>query len=369
MDLSPEAARLSAHFADAPSVFTTSPLYRSLCPVVAHDPLSLGLLTRRRAGQQPSYLFFGAVHYLLLRGVQHRLRDFYPSVTGGTATGPQEEGPQDAGPVLLDFVRTYQDELGELIRTRLVQTNVVRRACGLLIILWAVKRRCEHPVHLIEIGASAGIHLNFDRYRYLIGGHAFGRRESCVRIETQWRGGQPPPDLDDLPQIRSRTGVDLSPVDVKDETERLWLRALVWPENHQEAGLLTAAAETVAGNPPAIVAGDAIDICSGLGARLPAGEPRVVFHFATRMHVPPGRRTAFDAAIDSLAETGPLYHAWLEPSSAQHAGLPPADPGALAMHGPGCDGPLALAAMDGHLEWLGPLGLQASTGMPRAARA
>ena len=96
MDISPEAERLSAHFADAPSIFTTSPLYRSLCPVVAHDPMSLGLLTQRRAGQQPSYLFFGAVHYLLLRGVQHRLRDFYPSITGGTAARPQ-----DAGPVLL----------------------------------------------------------------------------------------------------------------------------------------------------------------------------------------------------------------------------------------------------------------------------
>lgn len=364
MDLSPEAERLSAHFDGAPPVFTTSPLYRSLCPVVAHDPLSLDLLMQRRTGQQPSFLFFGAVHYLLLRGVQHRLRDFYPSITGGTATRPQ-----DAGPVLLDFVRTYQDELGELIRTRLVQTNVVRRACGLLIILWAVKRRCEHPVHLIEIGASAGIHLNFDQYRYLVGGHAFGRRESSVSIQTRWRGGQPPPDLDDLPHIRSRTGVDLNPVDLRDDSERLWLRALVWPENHQEAGLLAAAAESVADNPPAIVAGDAIDICSRLGARLPTGEPRVVFHFATRMHVPPGRRTAFDAAIDSLAETGPVYHAWLEPPSAQHAGLPPADPEALAMHGPGCDGLLALAAADGHLEWLGPLGLQASTEMPRAARA
>jgi hypothetical protein len=346
-DLSPEAERLSAHFTEAQSVFTTSPLYRSLCPVVARDPLSLHLLTRRRTGQQPSYLFFGAVHYLLLCGVQHRLRDFYPSITGGTAAAPR-----DAGPVLIDFVRTYRGELGELIRTRLVQTNVVRRACGLLIILWAVKRRCEQPVHLIEIGASAGIHLHFDRYRYLVGGHAFGRRESSVSIETQWRGGQPPPDLDDLPQISSRTGVDLNPVDLTADTERRWLQALVWPENHAEAALLAAAAESVASDPPTIIAGDAIDVCSGLDARLPAGEPRVVFHFATRMHVPAGRRPAFDAAIDSLARTGPLYHAWLEPPSAQHAGLPPADPEVLAMHGPGCEGLIDLAAVDGHLDWM-----------------
>jgi hypothetical protein len=364
MDVSPETEWLSAHFADAPSIFTTSPLYRSLCPVVARDPLSLRLLTRRRAGQQPSYLFFGAVHYLLLSGTQHQLRVFYPSVIGGTAARGQ-----DAGPALLDFVRTYEDELDELIRTRLVQTNVVRRACGLLIILRAVKRRCDQPVHLIEVGASAGIHLHFDRYRYQVDGRTFGRRESSVNIETLWHGRQPPPDLDDLPPISSRTGVDLHPVDVTDQAARLWLRALVWPENHQEAALLDAALESIAGEPPAIVAGDAIDICPRLGRQLPAGEPRVVFHFATRMHVPLGRQAAVDAAIDSIAATGPLYHAWLEPPSARHAGLPPAGPQALAMHGPDGDTLLALAEVGGHLEWVRPLDDQASTGIPRAARA
>jgi hypothetical protein len=334
---------------NAPSIFSTSPLYQALCPVVADDSLAVNLLTHRRPGQQPSYLFFGAVHDLLLGGAGHRLRDFYPS-TSGTAAGR----PQDAGPALLDFVRTYQAELDELIRTRLVQTNVVRRAFGLLIILWAVRRRCAQPVHLVEVGASAGIHLLFDQYRYLVGEQAFGRAGSPVRMETEWRGERPPPDLDDLPAISSRTGIDLNPIDVSDEHERLWLRALVWPENYREASLLTAALDVVAAEPPAIVAGDAIEVCAGLGRRLPAGEPRVVFHFATRMHVPAERRAAFDAAIDSLGETGPLYHAWLEPASAQHAGLLRVGHDELAMHGPGGDGPTALAAANGHLAWVRP---------------
>jgi hypothetical protein len=350
MYLSPEAERLSEHFADAPSIFTSSPLYRALCPAVARDPLCLSLLAQRRTGQQPSYLFFGAVHYLLLRGAQHPLRAYYASVAEAAP-----ESPEDAGPVLLDFVRCYSRELGELIRTRLVQTNVVRRACALLIILRAVKARSEQPVHLVEVGASAGVHLLFDRYRYVIGGRTFGQPESAVTIETEWRDGQPPPDLDDLPLIDSRTGVDLNPIDLTDESERLWLRALVWPENGQEAALLTAALATVAAEPPAVIAGDAIEVCPALGRRLPPGEPRIVFHFATRMHVPAQRRPAFDAAIDSMSRTGPLYHAWLEPASAQHAGLPPADPQALVMHHPERDGLLGLAEVGGHLEWVKPL--------------
>jgi len=345
-----EIEQLTEHFADGSSLFTTSALYQSLCKVVAQDQPILELLTQRQRGQQASFLLFGAVHYLLLSGVLHPLRDFYPSLVGTAAADPGK-----AGPVLLDFCRTYHDELETLIRTRLVQTNVVKRAVGLLVALWAVRRRCQQPVHLIEVGASAGIHLHFDRYRYVIGGRVFGQRDAKITVETQWRGKHPPPHLDDRPLIGSRIGIDLNPVDMTDPRERLWLRALVWPENQHEADLLSAALESVASDPPTIVAGDAIDVCPTVSRRLPPGEPRVVFHAATRMHVPTERRAAFDEAIDAVGEDGPLYHVWQEPPSAPHSGTASDPRGVLALHGPGDDQPVALVQVDGHLEWIAPL--------------
>ncbi|GAA3741204.1 DUF2332 domain-containing protein [Plantactinospora mayteni] len=340
---------LSEHFAAAPATFTTSPLYRALCPVVAGDRSTLELLTGRRPGQQASYLFFGAAHYLLLAGVAHPLRDFYPSLVGSSAAEPA-----DAGPVLRDFCRRYRTELGELVRTRLVQTNVVRRAVALRYALWAIGQRCADPVHLVEVGSSAGIHLHVDRYRYLLGDRVFGPADATVSLDSRWLGRTPPPDLDDVPLIASRTGVDLNPVDVTDERARRWLRALVWPENQDAATLLHAALDAVATEPPAVVAGDAVRVCRDLGRGLPPGEPRVVFHAATRMHVPADRRVAFDRAIDSIGDGGPLYHVWQEPPSAPHGGHA-ADPrGELAMHGP--DGVVVpLLRVDGHLRWLGPL--------------
>jgi len=232
----------------------------------------------------------------------------------------------------------------------------VKRVAGLKVALWAVKRCCKQPVHLIEVGASAGIHLHFDRYRYIIGGRMFGQRDAKVSIETQWRGKDPPPNLDDLPLIASKIGIDLNPVDVTDLSERLWLRALVWPENKHEADLLAAALESVAKDPPTIIAGDVIDVCPTLGRRLPPGEPRVVFHAATRMHVPTERRAAFDEAIDSVGEHGPLYHVWQEPPSAPHYGAVLDEQGVLALHGPD-DRPVPLVRVDGHLEWIAPLSM------------
>jgi hypothetical protein len=73
---------------------------------------------------------------------------------------------------------------------------------------------------------------------------------------------------------------------------------------------------SLADDPPRILAGDGIDVCPQLAGQLPRGEPRVVFHAATRMHLPVERRAAFDQAIDALGAGGPLYHVWLEPSTA-----------------------------------------------------
>ena len=70
----------------------------------------------------------------------------------------------------------------------------------------------------------------------------------------------------------------------------------------------------------------------------------------------PGRRERFDRAVDALGARGPLYHVWLEPPNAPHQGFPVADPGILAMHGPGDDAATPLARVDGHLHWLEPLG-------------
>ncbi|MFF5175140.1 DUF2332 domain-containing protein [Micromonospora sp. NPDC000089] len=348
MDRTSDVEELSAHFARSPTVFTTSPLYQALCPVVAADRPTLELLRARRAGQQASYLLFGAVHHLLLDGADHDLRHFYPSVVG-----PGAADPALAGPVFVSFCRTFGRDVEHLVRTRLVQSNVVRRAAGLRFALAALP--VAGPVHLVEVGASAGIHLHVDRYRYLVGGHSFGNHDSPVTVESQWRGAGEPPDLDDIPPIASRTGVDLDPVDVTAEPNRRWLRALVWPEDHAGAGLLEAALAHVAADPPEIIAGDAIDVCPPLGGRLPAGEPRVVFHAATRMHVPSQRRAAFDAAIDSIGEGGPLYHVWQEPPSAPHHGQRADDRGVIAYHGPDDREPTSLVRVDGHLNWLAPL--------------
>jgi hypothetical protein len=315
-----------------------SPLYREFGPVVAADPSMLELIAQRRPGPNPVTLFFGAVHDLLLAGARHDLAAFYPSVVGADA-----RPPAGAGPVFADFVHGHRDELAALIRVRLVQRHAVARAALLRVGMWAVGREVSGPVHLVEVGASAGALLRFDRYRYDIGGREFGDPASPVLISPEWRDSQPPPDLDNVPPVASAVGVDLNPVDPTDPIQRRWLHALVWPDDQAEHALLDTALTALAADPPTVIAGDAIDVCPALAAQLPDGEPRVVFHAATRMHVPADRQGAFDQAVASLADTGPLYHLYLEPL----------DFDGLVLRTP--DRHIPLVRADGYAKWLGPL--------------
>lgn len=161
-----------------PAEFTTSPLYRALSRTVVRTDQLLDLAARGRPGQYPTFLFFGAVHLLLLRGADHPLARYYPSVAGDRAL-PADE----AGPALVSFGETFAPELDAIISTRLVQTNHVQRALALRLGLSMIAPAVAGPVHLIEVGTSAGLNLRFDRYGYPLSGRTYGA--------AGWLGGQP----------------------------------------------------------------------------------------------------------------------------------------------------------------------------------
>lgn len=331
--------------------FNSSPLYRALGKVVASDVSLLRLASRARAGQYPTFLFFAAVHYLLLAGANHELARFYPSMVSADALPPE-----GAGPAFISFCSLHESEIGTLLETRLVQTNNVKRSMALRLGFVAVRRQVASPVHLIELGASAGVNLRFDRYCYQLGSRHFGDPHSPVQISSVWRSDRPVPDLDAIPSLASVTGVDLHPLDAGNPDDRGWLEALVWPENRHQADLLRRALDVVAADPPPVRAGDAIEVCPALAAELPAGEPRVVFLAATRLHVPRDRRDTFDAALESLGRNAPLYLVSLEGPGDRSPSEPLSHVGTLDLRSP--SGSLVhLAIVDGHLESVEPLDL------------
>ena len=147
----------------------------------------LQIAAHTRPHQPPPNMLFAAVQYLLLSGIDHPLAAHYPIISG------ESHPPTPALPHFRDFCLRHRDRIVELIATRRTQTNVVRRCTCLLPAFAIVCREAHSPLALIDLGASAGLNLNFDRYAYSYQRDGrevsrWGPAGARVRLEAELRG-------------------------------------------------------------------------------------------------------------------------------------------------------------------------------------
>ena len=290
-----------------------------------------------RPGQVPTFAFFGAVHALLLSGTVHPLGEYYPSVREESARPPDD----DADTALTAFAHEYESAIRGLLESRLVQTNHVQRAVGLQLGLAAIAAQVEGaPAHLLEIGSSAGLVLQHDQYGYQLGERRFGDRNSPVQLVSVWRSPLAVPTSMRSRSSRPPPASTSTQLDPATEADRLWLGALVWPEDRHKAELLRGALPLASEKPVVTLAGDAADLSPRWASALPAREPLIVFHCTTRMHVPIARRPAFDSAVESAGSDGPLYRIAIEGDGLIITGLN--------------HDTIARYDVDGHLAWAKP---------------
>ena len=189
------------------------------------------------------------------------------------------------------------------------QTNEVGRSAALMSGLLVLADRFRFPLRLFELGASAGLNLQLDRYRYDLGGRATGQAGSPLLLKPDWKGKSPP----DAPiGIAGRAGVDLNPVDPVAARERLL--AYVWPDQVKRLRQLEAALDLAADDPPPVEAGDAADwLEATLSVEPEAGVCRVVMHSVAFQYFPAETQQRIKARLVEAgaraSEVAPL--AWL----------------------------------------------------------
>ncbi len=320
-----------------------SPLYERLAYSVAEDPQLLTLAAHSRKDTALPNLFFGAVHLLLLKGAGHPLSAFYPSIS----TAPAKL--DYVYPYFRSFVLEHREEIREIISTRLVQTNEVGRCAVLVPAFEVIARQSKpRPLALLEVGASAGLTLLWDRYGYNYGqGLRCGDPDSPVQIECSLRGRNLPPLPDKFPEIVSRIGVDLNPIDLNDSESVLWLRALVWPEHQKRVRQLQAAIELVRRKPPKLVAGNALEQLPSILSSIPQNRALCVYHSFVTTFLSREERERLRSLIAQHAEKRPLYLVSLEwYREKEHPELE------LVSYGRGVETGRILARCNSHGEWL-----------------
>ena len=255
-----------------------SPLYERLAETAADDPALLDVAAEAADGQPPPQLLLAAVHALLLAGRDHRLAGYYP-----TCSDDPRPVDDDLAPAFREFCRANESALREIVGTRRVQTNEVGRSAVLLPAFGRVVRATDvRRLATVEIGASAGLNLFWDRFRYEYrGDRTRGDPGSPVTVESAVRGPNDPPFPDRCPEVVARVGIDLEPLDVTDPDDAAWLRALVVPDHRRRHERLSAAIDRVAADPPALVAGDALEALPGVLEDLPGDAAVCVFSTLT----------------------------------------------------------------------------------------
>jgi hypothetical protein len=285
-----------------------SPLYTNLALRVAEDPELLRLAASAQDKAALPNLFFAAIHLLLLKGEHHQLAAFYPSLNNSSRHYDY------IYPYFRSFVLEHPQDIREIMMTHSVQTNEVGR-CAVLVpafeLVAAQTRR--QALTTIEIGSSAGLTLLWDHYFYQYGdGSECGDSNSPVKIKCSLRGEGQPPIPGQLPKVASRTGIDLSPIDLSNTENVQWLRALVWPDNQKRARLLDPAIRFVKKALPRIVTGNALDLLPSLIDKVPESAPLCIYHSFTLTLASGEPREKLHSLLADASKERDLFLVWME---------------------------------------------------------
>jgi hypothetical protein len=211
-----------------------SPLYARLWRELADDRRVAAVVGPDPAWDAPLRLMAG-VHYLVLTGA-------------GTWEGLDE------------VLAGHETFLRDWVETRGVQTNEVQRCWTLLpCFLEAVRRTGAPELDLVELGPSAGLNLVWDRYGYTYANGAWGPAGAVLDLTGEEARRVPPQLLDLAPAVRSRTGIDRSPIDVTTDDGALLLKSFVWADQAGRLERLDAAIAAVRADPPDLIRGDLAD--------------------------------------------------------------------------------------------------------------
>ncbi len=186
-----------------------------------------------------------------------------------------------------------------------VQTNEPGRSVAAMAVLLHPLLSPASAVTWREIGASAGLNLNFSRFAYETAEGLLGDPDSPLRFSRRWSETPEPAGMA-VPPVLDARGCDPSPLDITTDAAHIHLASYVWPDDADRRARLEAALTVAREHPPVV---DRATAAEWIGDQRPApGTDLIFFHSivwqyldeadrdAIRRHVEAeGRRTGRDA--------------------------------------------------------------------------
>jgi hypothetical protein len=274
----------------------------------------------------------GGLHALVLSGADEELAAVYPPNVADDAT---------LRDTLAAAIRRHDADLVKSLASP-PQTNEIARSGMLLPGFLFIARKYGLPLAVREIGSSAGLNLNFDRFHYRYGSLEWGDAASPVRLSPAMRGNSPP--LEGDLAVASREGCDIAPVDLTNPARALALRSYIWADQIARLERLDAAIGVAKRFPVRVVGSDAAGfVKKSLTGRAP-GQAFVLFHSIVWQYMHEPTKSAIESSMHeagaSATAGSPIAWLRMEPLApkARHATLSLTNwPGGKTRHLADCD--------------------------------
>jgi hypothetical protein len=289
-----------------------SELYASLLERAAEDAEARGSTWEILRGHESDPEFsvlglrlLGAVNRLVLTGQE-------PALAAAYGDGDAAEAWQRLHDTLHRNAALLRGSLAQP-----VQTNEVGRSAVLLFGFLAVAEGTGLPLRLLEVGASAGLNLRWDRFRYEADGFSWGPPESPVKLAFELEG-KVPPGLPSAVEIASRRGCDASPIDPTTRDGQLTLLTYIWPDQPQRIARMRSALEVAEKVPVSVDREPAAAWAKRMLAENSSGQATVIYHSIVSQYLSEEERAALFGGIEEAGgqatERAPLAWLRMEPA-------------------------------------------------------
>ena len=175
------------------------------------------------------------------------------------------------------------------------QTNEPARTAALVVgLAEAVRRTGLRRCGARAGGASAGLGLLVDHYRFVGDDWATGPRSSPLTVERCGAAGFVP----EVVEVVHRRGCDVAPVDAATDEGAAYLTSFVWPWQLDRHARLAAALEVAREHPVVVDRAPASTwVAQRLAEPVDDGVLTVVWHSVTRLYWPAEETEAMTAAV------------------------------------------------------------------------
>ncbi|RXK19106.1 DUF2332 family protein [Macrococcus sp. DPC7161] len=278
-----------------------SPFYKQLAHLIANnDELLLQLKPYWQTTHFFSLYFASVLKALYIH--DHKLREYYLNFNDKPKKLTEEKFD-----VFIDFQNTYFDEIIMDVQSQFLKKNIVERASVFIPIFnEVIQSHVEDDFNFIELGALAGLLLNYDWYGYTFNKSVELGQVKDLNIKVKLNDYHD--EIKEMMHPTFKVGITNKKYDLLEDEDYFWLISLFYPEEIKRRKHFIKAREIFLKHPVNILEGNELELLEMVLSQLDNDKPTIIYHIHTTKSWSDDKKIALMDIIQNYANQREIYH-------------------------------------------------------------